>query len=498
MKTVKKLFSLLLVAILLVSAIPFYAAAEEIDPQAEPEKYRVNFMMPAGNWVQILVEPNSKIPTGSIPTATAPEGKEFVGWSFTQGGAAQDITSVAITTHTNVYSVCKDVHVHDHSSVVTAESCTTAGYTTFTCSCGDTYTEAGPAATGHSWGAWEVTTEPTDRAPGVETRSCTACGEVETKEIPKNTTLVSFYSEESNQSWDCDYELYQTITSSDLPSPKKVVGKKFVGWYDVSGNRLQVGDTWSGQHSEYFARYIEGEDGLSTISVYARFYVDGVQQGNTTFLYDQTFEDGTYILNWLQTHESTTFNAIFSVPGKTSADYEWEPRYYYDYSGNEPLSSQDLIANGDKSIVVKVYAKSTARANVLLYVHNKVGSEVAAIYEMPGYTAGNTVTLSEAKTVIKNKTGKNYNVTGLYTDAAWDQLVAGQKPTASNGVKVSDNGTLRLHVVVSNFTAGSISTKPADSTNPATGDTIMMTAGIMAMSAAALVTLMELRKRKMI
>ena len=53
-------------------------------------------------------------------------------------------------------------HVHAHEAVVTAPTCTAAGYTTYTCACGDTYTEAGEAALGHTY----------------ENCVCTGCGAV--------------------------------------------------------------------------------------------------------------------------------------------------------------------------------------------------------------------------------------------------------------------------------------------------------------------------------
>ena len=54
---------------------------------------------------------------------------------------------------------------------------------TRTCSaCGETETRAIPA-TGHTFGDWTVTTPATCTADGVETRSC-ACGETETRAIP--------------------------------------------------------------------------------------------------------------------------------------------------------------------------------------------------------------------------------------------------------------------------------------------------------------------------
>ena len=54
----------------------------------------------------------------------------------------------SIKGENNVYTVSK----HSHTSETTAPTCTAAGYTTYTCVCGDTYTEAGEAATGHTNG----------------------------------------------------------------------------------------------------------------------------------------------------------------------------------------------------------------------------------------------------------------------------------------------------------------------------------------------------------
>jgi len=71
---------------------------------------------------------------------------------------------------------------HSYDAVVTAPTCTAVGYTTYTCHCGDSYTGNEVAATGHSFGAWEVTKEATEFEAGLETRTC-HCGETETQEI---------------------------------------------------------------------------------------------------------------------------------------------------------------------------------------------------------------------------------------------------------------------------------------------------------------------------
>ena len=45
--------------------------------------------------------------------------------------------------------VVEKAHQHSYTSNVTNPTCTADGYTTFTCECGDSYTEAGATATGH-------------------------------------------------------------------------------------------------------------------------------------------------------------------------------------------------------------------------------------------------------------------------------------------------------------------------------------------------------------
>ena len=119
---------------------------------------------------------------------------------------------------------------HDYDAVTTAPTCEEQGYTTFTCVCGDSYVDnyvnaqghtpgeavaenpveatcdaAGSydevvycavcetelsretvavSATGHSYGSWETTTEPTCTETGKRKRSCTDCGAEETESIP--------------------------------------------------------------------------------------------------------------------------------------------------------------------------------------------------------------------------------------------------------------------------------------------------------------------------
>ena len=67
----------------------------------------------------------------------------------------------------------KDVtpHTHDYDAVVTAPTCTEDGYTTYTCSCGDTYVADEVAALGHKYNE-VVTTPATCEGKGVKTYTC--------------------------------------------------------------------------------------------------------------------------------------------------------------------------------------------------------------------------------------------------------------------------------------------------------------------------------------
>lgn len=77
-----------------------------------------------------------------------------------------------------------ETHTHSYTeTVTTAATCTTAGVKTFTCECGDKYTQSIPA-TGHKWDSGVVTTEPTEEKEGVRTYTCTVCGETYTETIP--------------------------------------------------------------------------------------------------------------------------------------------------------------------------------------------------------------------------------------------------------------------------------------------------------------------------
>ena len=95
-----------------------------------------------------------------------------------EGGEATETEQAVCDTCKQPYGGLAS-HVHNHSASVTAPTCTEAGYTTYTCACGDVYTADEVAATGHTYGEWETVHPATCEGDEVLVHYCD-CGESET------------------------------------------------------------------------------------------------------------------------------------------------------------------------------------------------------------------------------------------------------------------------------------------------------------------------------
>ena len=102
-----------------------------------------------------------------------------------------DVTVDAINTKYASYSSssyasfrCVEAHEHSYTAVVTPPTCTEKGYTTHTCSCGDSYVDTYVDALGHAWDSGTVTKQPTATETGVRTYTCTRCNATKTETIP--------------------------------------------------------------------------------------------------------------------------------------------------------------------------------------------------------------------------------------------------------------------------------------------------------------------------
>lgn len=92
-------------------------------------------------------------------------------------------------------------HTHSYGvGVITKEpTCTEAGVTTYTCSCGASYTQDIPEPTGHAYES-VVTKEATSTEDGIMTHTCKKCGDTYTTSIPKTGTTHTCSFTERNTS----------------------------------------------------------------------------------------------------------------------------------------------------------------------------------------------------------------------------------------------------------------------------------------------------------
>ena len=79
---------------------------------------------------------------------------------------------------------CVEAHEHSYTAVVTPPTCTAKGYTTHTCSCGDSYVDTYTDALGHAWDSGKVTKPATSTETGIKTYTCTRCSVTKTETIP--------------------------------------------------------------------------------------------------------------------------------------------------------------------------------------------------------------------------------------------------------------------------------------------------------------------------
>ncbi len=145
-------------------------------------------------------------------------------------------------------------HEHTYTEEITAEAtCGTDGVKTFTCECGDSYTEAIPA-TDHSFTNYVYNEDATYTADGTETATCDNCGETDTR-TAEGTMLTYTFNDMSAAKYakstvnvrnlpDTDGE---KVGSLSMNQEVAVTGQcNETGWYRIEfdGNTAYVSDSY--------------------------------------------------------------------------------------------------------------------------------------------------------------------------------------------------------------------------------------------------------------
>ena len=131
---------------------------------------------------------------------------------------------------------CTDAENHWSETVVEA-TCTSAGSTTHSCSCGYRYYDDYVNALGHDMGQWTVSREATCAEEGERHRNCSRCSYIETEAIEK--TAHSDEAVETDPT--CTEQGYTTHTCSVcgysyVDSYKDALGHSMGVWENTEGN----------------------------------------------------------------------------------------------------------------------------------------------------------------------------------------------------------------------------------------------------------------------
>ena len=167
-----------------------------------------------------------------------------------------EVTNESASTEVQSTEVQSTEATHEHSyaeEVTTEATCTEAGTKTFTCECGDTYTEE-ISALGHDFAEYVSNNDATYEADGTETAKCTRCEKTDTRVAEGSKLTYTF------EDMDATKYAKSTVNVRSLPDTDgekigglsqndevKVTGKcKETGWYRIeySGNVAYVNDSY--------------------------------------------------------------------------------------------------------------------------------------------------------------------------------------------------------------------------------------------------------------
>ena len=233
--------------------------------------------------------------------------------SYTPVVTAPTCTEAGFTTYT---CACGDSYKadevaalgHKHTTVVTAPTCTEAGFTTYTCACGDTYKADEVPATGHDYK--EVVTKPDCVNGGYTTHTCETCGDSYTDSKtdalghnPGEVTIENKKDADFDNDGSYDEVVYCTVCQAELSRKTvtipAIAGVAQIGEQPYATLQAAIDAATAGQTIKLLANITEGVtinkavviDGagftvLGTVTVEGHADVETVQFVNVKFVTD--------------------------------------------------------------------------------------------------------------------------------------------------------------------------------------------------------------------
>ena len=514
MKTVcKKLFSLMLVAILLVSALPFQAFAASTTTL---HFYEYDFAK--SDYVLVSTQVINKDHANYWnldPKVENPAGWKFDGWvQYSNGMTFEQVNKAARTSSGTPYvgtvyfaaayvvdtaSVEFIVNVNGVGADITKPA--NANYVNrkvFGYSATFPYPASTP--TGHTFGGWKYGETILTSA---NWSSVAFDSSVSTKLyahwIPDSVTVTFYRWNETNKAYEAmkavEVPYGTAVKAADVPSTDDVDTKdKYApnGWKDAKGNTVVPSNTTVTVDTAFYAKYLGDE-----IELKLNPKSDDLKEQTKIVRIGEKIGD---------------FGGKLPSPSLTGYVFQG----WFDENGNQ-VTDETVFWNSYSVL----YAKWAPQGNVRLIVY-KEGDLNKPIVDthIPDGVAGGNLDVDKVQLASYLPAGATYKLTGYFNKAGWDNYLDNRIINTVDYIQVDAKEETRVYALVSvvsnnnnnnnNTGSGSNNTgngnnntgsnKPADPSNPATGDDSMIFASmtVMTLAAAALVVVMQLRKRKMI
>lgn len=496
MKASKKLLSLLLVVMLLVSAIPFQVFAKTAHEDGSIDvpvvvkvgtnTYNKSITIPADTNVT-LDENYAMDPTTGL--VTNPSDKVFNAWYSST--ATEPVTDKELS-----YAWLRDEAPENYSLTLVLNPKAPPAPTTYTATLKVTLDGTEVASSSESGVAGTKVQLTDNKAKGLFTNFNEARHEFKGWKKADGTSAAAEELVDGNPTFTA---VFETITTYDVTvnvyrknvfvTSQVVTGKTSVTldnaflkdvyadfdaatetaqWYRgaVGSTKIATGTVETLSANATYSVNIETTVPVSThnITVYAVKYVGTVNRGVvSTPLFTAEINGTVNVLDYL---ERTDNWSVIESNAKKIGKIRTNPTFYTDRALTTKLKNETLT-DAAKTVYVRVDVEEVK--NVLLYVHK--GSSIDKLTHLDpkvlhGYEAGDYVTYEAVQSVLGSKV-KFY---GLFTEERWDNRNANIKDDQLPKIQVTSNG-VEIHVWVY---SGSVSN--ADSTNPKTGDYILDTA----------------------
>lgn len=537
MKTVmKKMLSLMLVAVLLVSAVPTAFAAENgVCPNGHEAKYE-------GKSLDATCTTDAKY----IYTCMNAECGYKSGFTaFVEGTAlGHDFNAKGLCQRDGCgYQCPHENHTKYNGGKNQAATCTTPGYECHQCNDCGAYISVDTAIDGnnHSYDAGVVTTNPTCTADGVKTFTCANdSAHVYTEpvaalghDVVDGACTRCDYTEETTEQEpviaDINWEI-KHVAGGDVvkfgsftPKAETAVAKDIL-YYHV----FNRSNAWREQYSvtkvySSKAGNDVGENGSIPAGDTVTFVLTPIPNNDNTDDKPNNIPSGSRSLNvwariWvgekrfetrlLDTIDNLSGNALIyqvvaaninRLESKFPAGFHylhWYENVYHKNDDNEyEIVNTALTVGEEDDIYVNLFSEEKL---VVVNVHTSKSYAYDLSVRVEGFRVGDTVTYNDVLNAVK----KYYNVSSMkiFTYEEMERYVAGKDANKTQNFIVKDgdstDGDNTYEVFITGSRKGGSYTYTADSSNPKTGDMIFAPAIVMGASFTCLAVLFYLNKKR--